>query len=139
MGLSENLSAAVAQSVRKEQQHLTYSFDKVRKLDLLAKAAWGEEDLEVLESFASRFARASDLIISRYLRMLALQHDPAYRGTLIDLLNFSEKTGVIDSASTWYRIRELRNVAAHEYATDDLAALYAEIFRLAPTILTVQA
>lgn len=134
-----NLAAATSQSVRKAQQHLTYSFEKVRSHGLLAKTAWSEEDLEVLESFASRFARASDLIVSRYLRMLALQGDPAYRGTLIDLLNLSEKTGVIESASTWYRIRELRNVAAHEYATDDLAALYAEVFQLVPAILAVKA
>lgn len=38
------------------------------------------------------------------------------------ILTFFEKQGVIDSTSDWQRCRAVRNMAAHEYATN-----YAEI------------
>lgn len=98
---------------------------------------WTEEELEVLESYSSRFARASDLFVSRYLRLLALEKDPAFQGTFIDLLNFSEKAGLIASARIWFRIRELRNIAAHEYSTDEFSELLQELVTLTPTILGV--
>lgn len=135
--VSETLKAATKDSLKKAVGHLKYSYDKVQKNNLLKKSEWTEEQLEILESFSSRFARASDLFISKYLRLLALETDPAYRGTLIDLLNLAEKMNWISSAKQWSRIRELRNVAAHEYTEEDLRALYQEIFRLSDLVLSV--
>jgi hypothetical protein len=123
----------VKTDVRSALSHLEYSFKKLGSCPW--DVEWDEEQLEVLESFSSRFARSSDLIISRLLRLKALETDPAFRGTLIDLLNLSEKLSWIDSSATWLRIRELRNVAAHEYATDDLKSLYRELYSLAPHLL----
>jgi hypothetical protein len=117
--------------------HLEYSFKKVRDFDF-TRLDWSEEELETLESFSSRFARSSDLIVSRLLRSLALASDPAFRGTLIDLLNFAEKQGWISSAKIWFRIRELRNVAAHEYTTEDLNKLLRELVQLTPVIFETQ-
>jgi hypothetical protein len=96
-----------------------------------------EEELEVWESFASRFARASDVWISKVLRRWILTKDPGFRGSIIDLLNEAEKFSLVDSAHTWRRIRELRNIAAHEYAVDDLQKLYQELITLSPSILSV--
>jgi hypothetical protein len=118
--------------------HLEYSFVKIKNSELLAKAAWTEEDLEILESFSTRFARAADLIVSRLLRSMILYEDPVFQGSFLDLLNRAEKYRYIDSATAWYRIRQLRNVAAHEYATNDIRAMYQEVFALAPTILSVR-
>ena len=123
-------------NVQKSLSHLEYSFNKLT--GFAWNAEWNEEQLETLESFSSRFARTSDLIISRLLRFKAIESDPAFRGTLIDLLNLSEKYGWIDSASIWIRIRELRNIAAHEYATDDMKALYHELFLLAPNLFGIR-
>lgn len=122
------------QDVARGLKHLEYSFKKVQAFDL-TRSDWCEEELEVLESFSSRFVRCSDLVISRLLRSLALKADPAFRGTLIDLLNLSEKQGWISSARTWYRIRELRNVAAHEYSSEDFNKLMSELIQLTPVIL----
>jgi len=66
-----------------------------------------------------------------------LEVDPAFRGSLVDTLNLGEKSGYISSARMWKRIRELRNVAAHEYATEDVNMLYRELVSLTPTILDV--
>jgi hypothetical protein len=121
---------------KKSQGHLEYSFLKVKKMALIHDKST-EEDLETWESFSSRFARSSDILVSKLLRKLILTKDPAFRGSVIDLLNQAEKFGWIVDADTWKRIRELRNVAAYEYAVDDLQELYQELIALTPHILRV--
>lgn len=122
--------------LKKAQGHLAYSFHKVQKLKPVSDNS-PEEELEVWESFASRFARASDILISKVLRRLILSKDPAFRGSVIDLLNQAEKFQWIESAHDFRRIGELGNVAAHEYAVNDLQSLYAELIRLTPLVLKV--
>jgi len=121
----------------KSLQHLEYSFHKIQKQDPQFQGS-DEESLETFESFAARFSRSSDIFCSHYLRALALEQDPGFRGTFIDLLNLAEKMSWIESAKTWFRIRELRNVAAHEYTSDELKKLYVEMASLTPTILKIQ-
>lgn len=128
-GLKEKLT----EDLRASRKHLEYSYHKARRISLSGNLS--EEDLETLESFSSRFARYSDLILSRYLRFLAREKDPAYRGSVIDTINLAEKFSWIQDAAAWRRIRELRNVAAHEYESEDYRALYAEIIRLTPRLL----
>lgn len=128
-----NLINKVLNDLDKAAGHLRYSYAKVSRFDF--KKSWSEEELETLESFSSRFARYSDLIVSRYFRLLIKDKDPAFRGSTIDLLNMAEKYGWISSALTWRRIRELRNIAAHEYAADDYRSLYTEVFNLASELI----
>lgn len=63
--------------------------------------------------------------------------DPGFRGTLIDSLNLAEKHGLIADARKWRRIQELQNVASHDYASNDLKALFEEVKMLTPTILAI--
>ena len=135
--MSEKLIDLFTKQLKKSLKHLNYSFLKVQKLPVFHEDS-PEEELEVWESFSSRFARSSDLFISKYLRQLMLTKDPAFRGSVIDILNEAEKFGWIESSSRWRRIRQLRNVAAHEYATDDLQALYQELIKLCPDILRIE-
>ncbi len=126
---------------------MEYSFKKVQKmtideaLDEALDEAQDEDlldgQLEILESFSSRFARFSDLIVSRYFRVLAFEKDPAFRGSAIDLLNVAEKFNWIESSEVWKTIRELRNVAAHDYAAEDYLALYKKLIELTPELLKV--
>lgn len=119
--------------LEKAKSHLLYSYEKVKKINLSKEPS--EEALETLESFSSRFARLSEIIISRYFRLLMRTKDPSFRGSVIDLLNQAEKFAWITSAQTWTRIRELRNIAAHEYGIDDYMKLYQELMTLTPEIL----
>jgi len=133
--MTQILKAKIEQDLKKSQAHLEYSFAKVQKINLEELNEQDNETLETLESFSSRFARFSDLAVSRYLRFLATENDPAFRGTLIDLLHLAEKQGWIESAQDWRRIRELRNIAAHEYSADDYRKLYKELINLCPHLL----
>mgnify|MGYP001562907376 CR=1 FL=1 len=135
--MQPDLKIQIQTALKKSISHLQTSLLKVRKIDLDKAGELSEQDLEVLESFSSRFARSSDIAVSKYFRLLALEGDPGFRGTVIDLLNLAEKYSWISSAKTWQRIREIRNIAAHDYAEDELRLLYKEIVTLAPAVIEV--
>ena len=130
------LEQKIVSDLRNTLTHFKYSLAKVSRIDF--KAEWDEPTLEVLESFSSRFARLSDLYIARFLRFKIRQSDPGFRGSLIDALNLAEKLAWLDSARDWARIRELRNIAAHEYSTDDYRRLYQELLRLSPHLIQIE-
>ena len=134
--MGSELKSEIVGQLKKTKSHLEYSFSKVKNFDLSNELT--EEQLESLESFSSRFARYSDILVSKYFRLLAIEKDPAFRGSVIDLLNLAEKYGWIASSQTWIRIRELRNLAAHEYVVKDYKALYKELIRLTPHLLEVK-
>ncbi|MEI6805023.1 MAG: hypothetical protein WCK49_00770 [Myxococcaceae bacterium] len=75
-----------------------------------------KETLEIWESFSARFARAADIFTSKYLRLYLEIEEPGFRGSMRDLLNKSEKLGLLDNADNWAEIRELKNMTAHEYS-----------------------
>lgn len=129
-----DLKKKVIQDLKASKARLEYSYKKALKIKL--KGDLNDEQLEVLESFSSRFARYSDLIVARYLRLLAQENDPAFRGSVMDVINIAEKFEWIDDANIWKRIRELRNVAAHQYEAEDYKKLYKELLKLTPHLLT---
>ncbi|MBI4403727.1 MAG: DUF86 domain-containing protein [Deltaproteobacteria bacterium] len=127
------IKSQITEELSLARKHLDYSYNRVVKI--LFDRELDEEQLEKLESFSSRFARFSEIAISKYFRVLVLERDPAFRGSIIDLLNHAEKHGWISSKDQWLRIRELRNVAAHEYSAADYKKLYQELIRLTPVLL----
>lgn len=130
------LSTKISEDLTKALGHLEYSFNKAS--GILKKSKLSEDDLEDLEGFGARFARASDIGVQKFLRFKVLEKDPGFRGGVIDVLNLSEKFGWIDSAMEWIRIRELRNVTAHEYSETEVRVLYSEILRLSSTVLRLR-
>lgn len=127
--------ALLADELARAQQaadHFQWSVE--RCTPVASKPAWSAEDLERLESMASRFARLSDLLTQRLMR-LADELELESPGSLLDRLRRAEKRGWVDADGELVRIRELRNLVAHEYEDEDLAALYREILRLAPVLL----
>jgi hypothetical protein len=47
-----------------------------------------------------------------------------------------EKLGIIPSADELVAVRDLRNMIAHEYATENLLELYADTVSASPALLT---
>ncbi len=133
MIMTQTIKKQIIEALNKTRIHLKYSFNKVNQIDMTQDLS--EEQLESLESFSSRFARFSDPVIRKYFQTLAIEKDPAFKGSVIDLLNQAEKFNWIQSATTWRRIRELRNVAAHEYTSQNYKALYQELIKLTPNLL----
>lgn len=136
MAIMNDYKSQILTQLSQAKKRLVYSYNKVKDFNL--NHIEDEAILEPLESFSSRFARFSDIVISKYFRFCAIQKDPAFRGSTIDLINFAEAIELIDSAKTWIRIRTLRNRAAHEYAFDDYKELYGELISLCPALLKVK-
>ena len=117
--------------LKKAIAHLQFSFDKAQKIlsktQALVSDDLSEEELETLESFASRFSRVTDIFLSRYLRVRVYELDPAFRGTLRDQLNYCEKASIISETDHWFAIRELRNKISHEYDDDEILLFYKSL------------
>ena len=113
--------------------HLAFSLDRSR--ELIDRASWSLEELERLESLTSRFARLADLLVQRVMRLIDdLELTP--QGSLLDRIQRAEKRGWIDEAGQLVRIRELRNLIAHEYASDRMPDIYRAVAALTPGLLT---
>ncbi len=116
-------------------QHLSYSLERCSELE-----AWKQptvEQLERLESLAARFARLSDLLLQRIFRLI---DDVELNGasTVLDRIYRAEKRGWA-KADHLIKIRELRNVIAHEYAADAMSEIYSAIIELSPSLLLATA
>lgn len=108
--------------------HLRFSIDRTQ--GLLNQQDWQPEELERLESLASRFARLSDLLMQRVMRLID-DLELTATGTLLDRIHRAEKRGWIDDAIKLVRIRELRNLIAHEYARRQVE-IYAAVELFSP-------
>jgi hypothetical protein len=122
--------------LKKALAHLEYSYKKVVSLPTDVTKL-DEEMLETWESFAARFGRVCDIFLSRYLRTLILIEDPGFSGTLRDFLNVGEKIGLIKDAKDWLALRELRNIASHEYSEKDLSIFLEALRNNCPKLLAI--
>jgi hypothetical protein len=111
--------------------HLEYSMERCR--NLLGQEDMPPELLERLESLTSRFARLADLLIQRIFR-LADEFELTGQGTILDRIYRAEKRGWVN-ANEMIKIRELRNLIAHEYANEKMLEIYAAVAILSPTLL----
>jgi hypothetical protein len=92
---------------------------------------------EVEESFdalTSKFSRVSDIFTQKVLKsfLILLREDAP---TFLDRMNLCEKLGVIPSANDLITIRDLRNLIAHEYLTENLLEVYKESIKLSLKLL----
>ena len=95
--------------------HLRFSIDRTQ--NLFAGKNWQPDELGCLASLAGRFTRLPDLLTQRIMRLVdELELVPI--GTLLDRINVLKPPVARDDASMLVRIRELRNLIAHEYVAD---------------------
>lgn len=111
--------------------YLDYSIGRCR--DLIGREDLPPEQLERLESLTSRFARLADLLIQRMFRLID-ELELTGGGTLLDRIYRAEKRGWA-RATDLVRIRELRNLIAHEYATEKMHEVYGAVAALSPVLL----
>ncbi|HXW53301.1 MAG TPA: HepT-like ribonuclease domain-containing protein [Myxococcota bacterium] len=124
------------EKLKKALAHLDYSYKKIASLPTNVEKL-DEEMLETWESFAARFGRVCDIFLSRYLRTLVLIEDPGFSGTLRDFLNLAEKMRLINDAKDWLALRELRNIAAHEYSEKDMSIFFEALRNNCPKLLAI--
>ena len=96
-----------------------------------------KKNIDLFESLASineRFAKLQDTLGAAMRHSLLLSGESGE--TFLKVLAFYEKTGVIDSVSSWQLCRATRNLAAHDYGTDyaEVAEHFNALHTLIPTL-----
>ena len=120
------------ESIRLAATSLEKSLTKCANLTPAPRQSF--EDEETFDALTSRFARTADILTQKVLKttILLLREDAP---TFIDRMNLCEKLGVIPSAEELIAVRDLRNMIAHEYATENLLELYSDTVRACPALL----
>jgi len=103
------------------------------------KAKWNKEsykpeELESFESFTSRFARLSDILIQKIFRLVD-ELDLDTQGTVRDRINRAEKKELIVSSDVFIEIRIIRNDIAHEYLPKAIHEIFERVLLLTPHLL----
>lgn len=132
-----NLINDEKQQLLKALKHLDYSYNKINKFSAHVDSD-DDENLEIWESFSARFSRVVDIFLSKFVRSYILYNDPGFKGSLRDHINTAEKLSLIDDSNWWLGLRELRNIAAHEYNNDDIAQLYSRLYYECPRLLQLE-
>jgi hypothetical protein len=120
------------ESIRLAATSLEKSLAKCAKLTPAPRQSF--EDEETFDALTSRFARTADILTQKVLKttILLLREDAP---TFVDRMNLCEKLGIIPSAQELISVRDLRNMIAHEYATENLLELYSDTVGASPTLL----
>ena len=92
------------------------------------------EQRESCEALTARFARLCDFLFQRLFRTID-QIELVDEGTAIDRLNRMEKRRVIESASQWRILRDLRNDIVHEYLIESSDQVLKEVFIKTPILV----
>jgi hypothetical protein len=121
------------QGLQLAAEHLRYSLARCDGLTGVPNLP--PEQLERLESLASRFARLADLLTQRLFRLID-DVELVGNSTLLDRIYRAEKRGW-GNASDLIKIRELRNLIAHEYSGDRMIEIYTAVAELTPSLLNV--
>lgn len=129
-----HLTAIYEAEVRSALSYLEYSDKKIQSLPLDPKDL-NAETLETWESYLARFARVTDIFLTKYIRSYILNLDPAFRGELRDFVDKAEKNNLIDSSDKWMEIRELRNKISHEYSNKELKAIFESVKKYTPFVI----
>ncbi|MBF0205292.1 MAG: hypothetical protein HQK53_00235 [Oligoflexia bacterium] len=123
--------------LKKSRQYLDRSYEKCGKVvKRRVIDDYQEDELEKMEALCARFARTTDIIIQKILPLIEYLNLNTRKGSVRDLINMGEKLELISDANNFVEIRLLRNSIAHEYAEENLIALFDEIMRRTPEVLS---
>jgi uncharacterized protein YutE (UPF0331/DUF86 family) len=115
-----------------EATTLDRSFNNCRKIGL--KDEYSFEELDHFEALTRRFARLSDIITQKLLRLID-EIDLETPGTIRDRINRAEKKEIIASADNIASIRQLRNSIAHEYLPKIIQEIFRSVMQWTPELL----
>lgn len=111
---------------------LQRSYDICRKIGV--KKVYNFDEHDRFEALTARFARTSDILIQKILRLIDIM-ELENVGSIIDRLQRAEKRELIASAEEFKNIRRLRNNIAHEYTQLDLERMFQQVLELCPILL----
>jgi hypothetical protein len=111
---------------------LSHSYTQCKDIEI--KESYSIDELDKLEALTSRFARLSDILVQKVLRLID-RIELEDEGTIRDRINRAGKKGIIDNPEVLVEIRVLRNNISHEYIPEELTAIYKKVLEFAPLLL----
>lgn len=118
-------------SLQQAAEHLQYSIQ--RCIGLVGAEDLPPDQLERLESLTSRFARLADMLIQRIFRLID-DIELVGNSSTLDRIYRAEKRGWAN-ATDIIKVRELRNLIAHEYAANQMNDIYTAVASMTPVLL----
>ena len=78
------------------------------------------DQTRIVNSFLFNFSKLQDKIGGKLFKQVLyeLKEIDTFSLTMIDVLHILEKLNVLESVSQWDKLREIRNILAHEYPFD---------------------
>jgi hypothetical protein len=126
--LKENLYA-----LNLSLNRLMYSFEKCSMICL--KDTYSDDEFIAFEAMTARYARTTDMLVNKVLRSLdAVEYIDG--GTVIDATYNTEKRGIAD-AQDLRKLKDLRNLIAHEYVTEKIVRFFDRVLEFTPLLKAV--
>lgn len=91
-----------------------------------ARKNYTPKELEPFDALADRFVRAVECAL-RFFRSHELMQFAEESDTTRSLLNRMEKLGLINSATLWLTMRNVRNRIVHDYLPEQTAEMFGSI------------
>lgn len=137
MEQQEHLSSLLV-AVQRSAWFLQQSADRVNWPITSETLTEHRKDVDFFETLAAvneRFAKLQDILASTMRHAAILAAEPTE--PFLKVLTFYEKIGVLSSVSDWQESRMIRNIAAHEYDTDEaqIAEHFNAIHALIPMLI----
>lgn len=123
----------IVDMLNKSLERLKYSYNKAKQF-LPYKTDFNNDELEIIESMCSRFARTNDILLQKAFRFLDIYEHSGYDFSVPQRISLAKQRNLIDDEMEFKYIRELRNEVAHNYATDYYIDLFNEIFKYIPKL-----
>ncbi|EKD77512.1 MAG: hypothetical protein ACD_42C00313G0002 [uncultured bacterium] len=121
-GVRIDMNDDIDSSMAMAEQHdkrLVWSMNEMKKFMPLTPERFEKltnEEVAILDMFATRFAKLQDMLgVTIFPMILELTEEPGIYPTFIDKLNRLEKMDVIPSSDAWSEFRKVRNSFTHEY------------------------
>lgn len=102
--------------------------------DIGIKVVYSLEELDHFEGLTNRFARLSDVLIQKTLRIID-EIDLESPGTVRDRIYRGEKKRLLSDAEVFTKIRLLRNNIAHEYIPEEILEIFKDVMQYTPELL----
>jgi hypothetical protein len=113
---------------------LRRSYDMCKSIGI--KDVYTTDEFDHFENLTSRYARTTDLLVGKVFRSID-RVELMSSGSIIDAVNGAEKRGIVDSVSDLRGLKDLRNEIAHEYETEDIAALFSLVLESASRLFEI--
>ncbi|MBI2967460.1 MAG: hypothetical protein HYY40_06575 [Bacteroidetes bacterium] len=134
-GKNENLKNEILFNIRlldAAMKNFYQNLEDARKIGI--KNEYSFNELYIMDSLPSRFARISDILTQKILKEL-IEYLGEEIYSFIGRAKFAEKIGFVNSASILIEIRSLREDIIHEYADPTYVHVIHQVIALSDPLI----